>query len=202
MPFTAVCLGSIGAGKTRLLTQLTQSVNEDTEETEPLPTVGINHFDVKEEEQKEDPKCFPFFCRRRGVVDNLPQLTVREFGGALQAAWLTYLQGALTKDLKGVIYVIDASASYRFSEVAVHLVDVIDSLERNRSPVRVLIVFSKVDLIEKSCKSKLLTEAKALLRLDHLNQWSNFCFFDQVEYSALDETGLTFILNWCQSLYT
>ena len=32
MPFTAVCLGSIGAGKTRLLTQLTQSVNKDTEE--------------------------------------------------------------------------------------------------------------------------------------------------------------------------
>ena len=53
MPFTAVCLGSIGAGKTRLLTQLTQSVNENTEETEPLPTFGINHFDVKEEEQNE-----------------------------------------------------------------------------------------------------------------------------------------------------
>ena len=50
MPFTAVCLGSIGAGKTRLLTQLTQSVNENTEETEPLPTVGINHFDVQGEE--------------------------------------------------------------------------------------------------------------------------------------------------------
>ena len=54
MPFTAVCLGSVGAGKTRLLNLLTRS-NDDKEEegeTEPLPTVGINHFDVKEEKQQ------------------------------------------------------------------------------------------------------------------------------------------------------
>ena len=111
MPFTAVCLGSVGAGKTRLLTQLTRSNDEKEDETEPLPTVGINHFDVKEEKQQENSKCFSLFCRRQrgGVVDNLPQLTIREFGGALQAAWSTYLQGALSKDLKGKEYFCYAS---------------------------------------------------------------------------------------------
>jgi len=205
MPFTAVCLGSVGAGKTRLLNLLTRS-NDDKEEegeTEPLPTVGINHFDVKEEKQQEYPKCFSLFCRKRRVVDpNLPHLTIREFGGALQAAWLTYLQGAVSNDLKGFIYVVDASTSYRFSEAGVHLVDVIDKLERIQSHIRVLIVFSKVDLVDKSCKSRLLTEAKTLLRLDHLSKWCNYCTFDQVEYSALDESGLEFILNWCHDLYT
>jgi len=201
MPFTAVCLGSVGAGKTRLLTQLTRSNDENEDEKEPLPTVGINHFDVKEEKQQENTKCFSLFCRRRGVVDNLPQLSIREFGGALQAAWLTYLQGTLSKDLKGIIYVVDASASYRFSEAGVHLVDVIDSLERTRSPIRVLIVFSKVDLVEKTCKDRLLTEAKTLLRLNHLSKWCHFCTFDQIEYSAVDESGISYILNWCHSLY-
>jgi len=202
MPFTAVCLGSVGAGKTRLLTQLTRSnddANED--EKEPLPTVGINHFDVKEEKQQENPKCFSLFCRRRSVVDNLPQLSIREFGGALQAAWLTYLQGTLSKDLKGIIYVVDASASFRFSEVGVHLVDFVGCIERNRLPIRVLIVFSKVDLVEKSCKDRLLNEAKTLLRLDHLSKWCDFCSFDQIEYSSVDESGLSYILNWCHSLY-
>ena len=75
---------------------------------------------------------------------------------------------------------VDASASYRFSEAGVHLVDLIDSLERNRYHIRVLIVFSKVDLVEKSCKIRLLTEAKTLLRLDHLSKWCDFCTFDQI----------------------
>lgn len=202
MVVTAICLGAVGAGKTRLLTQLTQINDSSDEEKEPLPTVGINHFDVNESVQQEKANCFSLFCRRRRENDySLHKLTIREFGGALQAAWLTYLQGTLNRNLKGIIYVIDVSASSRFSEAGVHLVDVVESLERHRVAVRLLIVFTKVDLVEESCKDRVLTEAKNLLRLDHLSRWSDFCTFDQIEYSAITESGLSNILNWCQSLY-
>ena len=213
MPATAICLGAVGAGKTRLLTQLqllqqsSDSTNSE-DEKEPLPTVGINHFDIKQPKTQENDKCFSLFfpsnCfrRRQENSDNSHKLSIREFGGALQAAWLTYLKGSLTEDLKGVIYVIDASASARFSEAGVHLIDVINSLERSRLPIRVLIVFSKVDLVEESCKDRILTEARTLLRLDHLSKWCKFCTFEQKEYSAVVEEDfrLSDILNWCQSL--
>jgi len=211
MPVTAICLGAVGAGKTRLLTQLTKQ-NTDTieddeeEEREPLPTVGINHFDVKESaaQSENSSNCFSLFCRRRRQEDNynLNKLTIREFGGALQAAWLTYLKGTLNQDLKGLIYVIDSSASARFSEAGVHLIDVIESLERNRVPVRILIVFTKIDLVEDSCKDRIITEARTLLRINHLEKWSKYCVFDIIEYSAINESGLSNILNWCQNLYT
>ena len=199
MPDIAVCLGSSGSGKTTLLRKLQKSSRED--DTEPLPTVGVNHFSVDIPPLvSEETKCFSYLQRKKRGT----QLSFREFGGALAPAWLTYLNRIRDDSsvlVRGLLFVVDASCSARFAEAGVHLVDIVEFLESQKSNCRILLVLSKLDLIDECCLEKTLNNLKTLLRLDYLANWCKFCVIEHCEYSAISEEGLCDVINWCRSLY-
>ena len=212
---SALCLGAVGCGKTTLLQKLqehqSEAVEEEEEVKEPVATVGVNHFNivlpkVEDESQKKldvISKCFTIVTTAyRGKNDDI--LSIREFGGALAPAWLSYLRGILLEDsesLKGLLYVIDLSLSARFAEVGVHLTDIVGFVESFKSSTRVLIVFSKLDLIDEDHEEKALNEARALLRLDYLSNWCKNCNIEEICYSSKTDRGLTDILHWCCTLH-
>ena len=178
-----VCLGAISAGKTTLLKKIqnqnSAKVEVDVDEEsglpfQPLPTVGINHFNINlatTEDQFQNtlpPKnCFSLCIGSPKSHQNNSKVEVKEFGGELTPAWKSYLQGLLNEhyDKSGVLYLIDVSNTSRLSEAGVHLVETIQTFEKLRkTSTRVLIVFSKVDLLDSVSKTKILNEAKSLLR--------------------------------------
>ncbi len=209
MPVIALCFGVVGSGKTTLLKKLKDIDEKEDEEEgskEPLPTVGINHFSVQITDQQKAPKPSSCLARLKDTFHHKEAkfLPIREFGGALAPAWLNYLRSTYDDSssdvVKGVIFVIDLSNSAKFSEIGVHIVDIVGFLEKKKAPTRVLIVFTKIDLVEESCKEKVLNEARNLLRLDYLSNWCQVCHFEQVEFSAVDNFGFWSICEWCQSL--
>ena len=178
-----VCLGAIGAGKTTLLQKIKNQnstkvevdvVEESGLPSQPLPTVGINHFDInlaasEDQFQNNLPQknCFSLCIGTPKSRQNNSKVEVKEFGGELTPAWKSYLQGLLNEhyDKSGVLYLIDVSNTSRLSEAGVHLVETIQTFEKLRkTSTRVLIVFSKVDLLDSVSKTKILNEAKNLLR--------------------------------------
>lgn len=207
MPVIAVCIGAIGSGKTTLLRKLQDTTDE---ESEPLPTVGINHFNAAVSQSQDQlperdsiSRCFSVFASAFKKEAHKQTLTIREFGGALAPAWTNYLTGIFDnkEETVGIIYVIDVSTTAKISEVGVHLIDIVEFIERQKTETKVLIVFSKVDLVERSCKDRILCEARSLLRLSYLTSWCKYCQIDQVDYSCITEQGITTIRNWCNSLY-
>ena len=186
MPNLVVCLGAIGAGKTTLLNKLqNKHFNEIKEDSglpvEPLATVGINHFDIdltsdfdhSTVSDSSKNNCFSFKFRS-SFSTNKCIVEIKEFGGSLAPAWKSYLQGLLKEhyDKSGVLYIVDVSNASRFAEVGVHLIETVQIFETLRkTSSRVLIVFSKVDLLDSTSKTKILNEARLLLRLDYLSRY-------------------------------
>ena len=179
-----VCLGAIGAGKTTLLKKIQNQnstkvevhvVEESGLPPQPLPTVGINHFDINlttsgDQFQNNPPQntnCFSICIVPPKSHKNNSKVELKEFGGELTPAWKSYLQGLLNEhyDKSGVLYLIDVSNISRLSEAGVHLMETIETFEKLRkTSTRVLIVFSKVDLLDSVSKTKILNEAKNILR--------------------------------------
>lgn len=188
------------------------SSEEDKFVPGPLPTVGINHYDVNiatsADKEREDinsaTRCFPF------LIGSLSKptdyfLSIREFGGALAPAWQSYLRSTLEScDGKkcGIVFLVDISCASRFAEAGVHLLDTLSFFEHDsKSTTKVLIVFSKSDLLDPCSREKTLTEVTSLLRLDYLSNWCQYCQLERVVFSSETEEGLGFIFNWLRALY-
>lgn len=104
---------------------------------------------------------------------------------------------------KCVIFLIDASNSPAFlSETAVHLIELLNYLKSAKKHARVLIVYSKIDIVPKNCSAKVLTNIKQLLRITYLKQWySKEITIREVEYSAVTGQGLDKISYWLNHCY-
>jgi hypothetical protein len=221
MPAVVVCAGAIAAGKTELLNNLKKfndddSTNQDSESGlpfEPLPTVGINHFniDVTLEEDHTSRsngtfanRCLPLLVGERRKLKHC--VSVREFGGELAPAWLTYIKGATSGNgaertsKHGLMFLVDVSNCARLAEAGVHLIEILSWYEKAKLRARVLVIFSKIDLLCE-VRERILCESKALLRLDYLINWCQHCCIEHVDYSAKTGEGLETIFHWLRAFH-
>ena len=130
------------------------------------------------------------------------RVDIKEFGGELMPAWKSYLRGLLEKhyDKSGVLYVVDITNSSQIAQIGVHLIETVQSFEKLRkTSTRILIVFSKTDLLDACSRNKVLNEFKNLLRLEHLSNWCKFCSIEATEFSAVTEEGLPRIVLWLRN---
>lgn len=70
---------------------------------------------------------------------------------------------------QAILFAIDLSNPGRLAESGVHLVEILQ-LVKGEAEIKVLIVFTKADLLEESLFQKVLRETRALLRIDFLTQ--------------------------------
>lgn len=196
------CLGAVAAGKTSLLQNLTPEKSAaDIEEDKfnilsknPLPTVGVNHFKVDlsivpNQKTKKDKK------KKKGSKNSDSHLIpVKELGGELAPNWLAYLDSA-----DRLIFVIDVTNLCGLPEVCVHLVNCLETFS-NSSTVkdpRILLVYSKIDLITTEAELKIQqNKIRLILRLSHLKNWYQNIAFSEVGYSARTLQGNAEIKNW------
>lgn len=162
MPLTVVCLGARDSGKTTLLRKIQ---NSDPTDEPPLlqPTIGVNHFAIRLD--------LDLWSRNQGsgcwTRKRTKDLVVKEFGGTLAPVWTNYLQNSLSiKDspVRALLFTIDLSNAGRLAESGVHLVEILQV----DPGVKVLVVFTKADLVDDVAFEKVLREFKALLRIDFL----------------------------------
>ena len=104
---------------------------------------------------------------------------------------------------KCIIFVIDASNSPAYlSESAVHLIEVLNYLKSRKKIARVLIVYSKIDIVPKECSTKIITNIKQLLRITNIKHWyANEITIREVEYSAVTGQGIDKIRYWLNHCY-
>ncbi len=185
------CVGSVGAGKTLLLKRLECREEAENEEElirslqiETIPTVGVNHFeifvedaDLKDKKKKAKPK----------------KAQVKELGGALAQNWCLYLKQVSAR--RTLIYVVDLSNPAAVAEVAVHLVDCLELLKGGSS---VLVVYSKVDLVEEV--ETQLIKFRSLLRLPHIRDHYKNIAFSEVTYSLYGGQGVPYIRDFIKRL--
>ena len=102
------------------------------------------------------------------------------------------------------MFLVDASSlSASLSEAAVHLIDILSYLQTTKKQARVLIIYSKVDIIEpkESCP-RIISNIKQLLRTSYLKQWYSKCItIREVEYSAVTGQGIEKIGYWLNHCY-
>ncbi len=88
----------------------------------------------------------------------------------------------------------------RFSNSGVHLVESLSLIEDSQHPCDFLIVFSKVDLLEKSQREKVIRDVTSLLRLPYLTSWCRYTSIQTTEYSSETGEGFEVILDWLRRL--
>jgi len=198
-----ICMGSTNCGKTTLLKILENNDGKQTGTIEgstrvlikTLPTIGVNHFDI--------------------VLRNLRseiRLTVKEYGGVLAPLWTTYLKQQNLRTTS-ILYMVDCSDPTKLPETSVHLIDILRELTLRQCPCKVLIVYSKIDLLSPSgsdfvgdCApfdNRTVNECRQLLRIHHLK---TFCrpnvSISEALFSAVNGQGLPFITYWLQNAAT
>lgn len=119
-----LCLGPTGSGKTLLLKNLQDDKAID-ETTTSVPTVGINIFKIK--------------CENDKVV------TVKEVGGAMAPLWSQYLQG-----VRRLIYVVDASDLCQISAAGVLLYSLLVHPDLSKARVGIC-AFARFGLGKSDC---------------------------------------------------
>ena len=111
---------------------------------------------------------------------------------------------SLREKSRCLIFLVDASNTPAYlSEAAVHLIELLNYLQTTKKHSRVLIVYSKVDLIhlEESCE-RILSNIKQLLRISHLKTWySKDITIKEIEYSAVTGQGVEKIRYWLNHCY-
>jgi len=171
-----ICIGPKGCGKTNLFESLTEGENYEFEK-ETLPTVGVNIFSI------QVPKSV---CKQK-------KIDVREIGGGLAPVW----SEAVSKETD-VIFVIDASNLNQVSEVACHLVQVIDTLFIKKCDTpsdterRLCIVYTKVDtLLQDNVKV-----IRGLIRLDWIISHHSIKNILEIRTSAKTKVNFDQLINW------
>lgn len=187
------------------------------------PTVGVNHFEftvddltlqVAGEYWNRKKKKKSFFCPKincqspelNGAITGVIEL--KELGGQIAPLWQSIISSSTLEGLREksrcLIYLVDASNSPAYlSEAAIHLIELLHYLQTTKKQSRVLIVYSKVDLIhlEKSCE-RILSNIKQLLRISYLKKWySKDITIREIEYSAVTGQGVEKIRYWLNHCY-
>ncbi len=181
-----ICLGVTGAGKTTLLKRLSASSEEQDagKHSVVIPTVGVNHFCVKFSLEKAKSKK-----KNRAADDD--SVEVLELGGDLAQTWTSYL--ALSP--LSVIFVIDASDTIRLAQVAFHFVDCVAALS-NKAQASILVLYSKIDLVDETKVGEKLRRIRQILQLPHLKSWYTNVDFRELQYCVWDDYCVPVIKDW------
>ena len=93
---------------------------------------------------------------------------------------------------------IDASnISASLSETAVHLIDLLNYLQSKKKVARILIIYSKVDIIQPSeNRKRVISSIQQLLRISYLKFWYGKISIKEIEYSAVTGQGVDKICYW------
>ena len=89
------------------------------------------------------------------------------------------------------------------SEAAVHFIDLLNCLHEAKRPARILIIYSKIDLVNpKQTRQRTISNIKQLLRTSHIKYWYNKSItIREVEYSAVTGQGIEQISYWLNHCY-
>lgn len=191
-----LCAGPVGSGKSTLLNILEGNLdNAKCQEYQDLlsktiATTGVDHFTF--EVQRLQPS---YLYHSQKNQDRRVKISLKELGGQIAPLWNSYIdQGAKSWRLD-LIFVIDSSDRAKFSDAGVHLVEILDRLKESKSS-RILIVFSKIDELEKAgIKRRTLNDLKHFLRIPDL-KFRSGCEVTTLEFSALTGEGLAEIKYW------
>lgn len=187
------------------------------------PTVGVNHFEftvddltlqVAGEYWNRKKNKNSFFCPKINCQspelnsDKAGVIQLKELGGQIAPLWKSMISSTTVESLREksrcLIFLVDASNTPAYlSEAAVHLIELLNYLQTTKKHSRVLIVYSKVDLIhlEESCE-RILSNIKQLLRISYLKTWySKDITIKEIEYSAVTGQGVEKIRYWLNHCY-
>lgn len=187
------------------------------------PTVGVNHFEftvddltlqVAGEYWNRKKNKNSFFCPKINCQspeqnsDKAGVIELKELGGQIAPLWKSMISSTTVESLREksrcLIFLVDASNTPAYlSEAAVHLIELLNYLQTTKKHSRVLIVYSKVDLIhlEESCE-RILSNIKQLLRISYLKTWySKDITIKEIEYSAVTGQGVEKIRYWLNHCY-
>ncbi|CAB4057042.1 Trafficking protein particle complex subunit 2-like protein,Integrator complex subunit 13 [Lepeophtheirus salmonis] len=122
-----------------------------------MPTIGVNPVDIHLFSPKPQKYTWFFKPNSNRIV---PPITLIELGGVLSPLWTnTYLTSS-----PDLIYLIDTSKPYTFSDSSVHLLEILRLYESSPVHKRILLVYSKIDCIgEKS-----VSEIRRTLRIPQI----------------------------------
>lgn len=110
----------------------------------------------------------------------------------------------ISEKSKCFMFLVDASNTAAYlSESAVHLIDTLHYLQTTKKYARVLIIYSKIDIIgPKEHCNKVIADIKQLLRISYLKNWySKDITIREVEYSAVTGQGVDEISYWLNHCY-
>ena len=202
----AFCLGPTGSGKTILLKKLAGNKETGKSETfselvsKTLATVGVNHFNVPIIESPPPPTESKALCGRFAKKEPKQKtVSVKELGGALAENWLQYLKNADASDRNKILFLIDISDTARISEICCCLIPILHFLEENGNGGKLLIVYSKSDLLSgnKKILDLQLQTFSNVLRLPHIRGcYEKTVDLQEVVYSGKDDSGLSEIRSW------
>ena len=192
-------MSSVLAGKTTLLNilqnrpQTNGTVNKSNRVlSKTIPTIGVNHYDIV----------------LNKVKGNKAELSLKEYGGQLAPLWTTYLKQQ--QPPFSLIYLVDAADISKVSETSVHLIETLEQLTVTKNQIKLLIVYSKTDLLSPDGSDFLgdrppfdnrrISEYRQLLRVHHLKTFCPNIQVCEVLFSAINCLGLPFILHWLNGL--
>jgi len=187
------------------------------------PTIGVNHFQFtvddltlqvageywKRKKNKSNNICKKFSCSSSAVnSDRIDAIELRELGGEIAPLWKSMIansdSASLNEKSKCLMFLVDASNSAAYlSESAIHLIETLNYLQTTKKHARVLIIYSKVDIIvPKEYCLKVISNIKQLLRTSYLKNWYNKDItIREVEYSAVTGQGIDDISYWLNHCY-
>ncbi|XP_059098364.1 ADP-ribosylation factor-like protein 16 [Tigriopus californicus] len=185
-------VGAEQAGKTLLCLKLSTSDRDEypsPKTTKTQSTVGVNHFNVDFNVLRARHQS------RKNQSQTEPRVVVKELGGQLCQNWLAYFG----PDIRDLIFVIDVSDLSVIARIGVHLLECLNHFGALKESTRVLIVYSKIDLVTKDLNVH-LRRVRNILRLTYLFAWYQTIDFQEVTYSAYEDQGLPYIKNWLRLL--
>jgi len=95
---------------------------------------------------------------------------------------------------------VDSSEPGRLADASVHLVETLKLIEETQKSCKLLIIFSKVDLLEHPQRDRVIAGISSLLQLSYLTSWCRYVNIQTTEYSTETDEGLHTILEWLQTL--
>ena len=129
-------------------------------------------------------------------------VTVRELGGAIAPLWPSYI-GSTSKESQhqNFIFLVDSADPGRLAEAGVHLVDCLSSLEECKHRCKLLLILTKVDLLNAGQRGKQVLDILSLLQIGTLTAWCHHVKLQVLEYSAGTGEGIDTIVDWLKGVY-